>query len=521
MLNPVMADLFSKIMPTQVQTASSGKSMVDQTFQKVFDSLQQTSDRHASSEKVSKKSSTKEQNSGDDEDFSNVETNDDDNINANRASKADKAKKAKLKEEDDSNTAAMNKAAEALNKIKEKLEALKQNDPAAYNDLVSNAGSMSIKDILTKLGFNQDEMDSIATALNVNLDDSEGGKDFMAALLNSGNSSQANGADVKLPEASSQNYPGEAAAHSAEHANAASKHVEAAVSNEETKSHQQSATVETKHGNTAAAEKRECDTGASSDKDNTPKNNTAANNSAEQQQSAQGPSLMEKTAKEAALNPNSANPQAAAQMANSQPNAENAAQQAGDKVAAAQNAKNNSEGAILNSTSSGSSKAESAQSQPKTPEAPRAAFERMLANQVVEKAKIITRPNGTTNMTLRLDPPSLGKVDMRLEVTEDHVRAVMIAENKDVKNALQNNIEHLKNSLTQSGIKVDEIQIATAGDSGLRNNTTAQESGQWNNGNGKNGYANRGRGGVGRDDAGEIASAPARRHHAGVLDIVA
>jgi len=122
-----------------------------------------------------------------------------------------------------------------------------------------------------------------------------------------------------------------------------------------------------------------------------------------------------------------------------------------------------------NTTASLNSINNTQKSQPAGPEGqkakqpPRAAFERMIIDQIVRKVRINIRPNGASNMTIQLEPPSLGKVNVRIHVHDNLVRAVMVAESHEARAAIENNIDHLKNSLNNQGLKVDQITVTTPG----------------------------------------------------------
>jgi len=80
-------------------------------------------------------------------------------------------------------------------------------------------------------------------------------------------------------------------------------------------------------------------------------------------------------------------------------------------------------------------------------------------------------------MTIKLDPPHLGKIDMRVVTHDNMVRAVMITDTREVKAIIENNLENLRSSLNATGLKVDEITVTTADDSSrFRNENLAQNS---------------------------------------------
>lgn len=100
------------------------------------------------------------------------------------------------------------------------------------------------------------------------------------------------------------------------------------------------------------------------------------------------------------------------------------------------------------------------------PAAPRQAFERAIMDQVVRKVRVAVRPNGSSTMSIRLDPPHLGKVDMRVKVQDNVVKAILVVESREVRSVIENNMDSLKASLNNQGLKVDQINVTTSGDQG-------------------------------------------------------
>jgi len=175
---------------------------------------------------------------------------------------------------------------------------------------------------------------------------------------------------------------------------------------------------------------------------------------------------------------------------------------------------------ILTSHPAGNGRAELAQGMEKPAEATRGAFDRMLMNQIVDKVKINIRQNGASSISIKLDPPSLGKIDMRIVTHENQVKAVMVTESREVKAIIERDINGLKASLNNDGLKVDQITVTTAEDqSQFRNENLAREFGQ-NRGRGGARVVGAGAGGVAGVDGGVLTAARAS-YHDGILDVVA
>ena len=97
----------------------------------------------------------------------------------------------------------------------------------------------------------------------------------------------------------------------------------------------------------------------------------------------------------------------------------------------------------------------------KTAHAPRGEFDRSLIDQIVKNARFSTRANGVSNMVIHLEPAHLGKVNMKVTVQDNVVKALLIAENPEVRGAIEANLEALRASLQGQGLKVDQIVVAS------------------------------------------------------------
>ena len=78
---------------------------------------------------------------------------------------------------------------------------------------------------------------------------------------------------------------------------------------------------------------------------------------------------------------------------------------------------------------------------------------------------------------IELTPPNLGTLNLDLVVTQDHVKMVILADNQDVRNLLQSNMEQLKTSLQQQGIKTDAINVFVQ--DRLLSNSNGNPGGNW------------------------------------------
>ena len=78
--------------------------------------------------------------------------------------------------------------------------------------------------------------------------------------------------------------------------------------------------------------------------------------------------------------------------------------------------------------------------------------------------------NGTTQLTLQLDPKDLGQLSLILTAREGEIRATIRAENAETAAALSEQLEHLRTVLEEQGLKVAELEVKT----GLQNDTNQQ-----------------------------------------------
>ena len=71
-----------------------------------------------------------------------------------------------------------------------------------------------------------------------------------------------------------------------------------------------------------------------------------------------------------------------------------------------------------------------------------------------------TAANDGGRVKITLNPPSLGKLEMDVTVRNGKVEVVLVADNKDVQQALNANIEKLKDSLSNQGLTIDRCDVS-------------------------------------------------------------
>jgi flagellar hook-length control protein FliK len=98
----------------------------------------------------------------------------------------------------------------------------------------------------------------------------------------------------------------------------------------------------------------------------------------------------------------------------------------------------------------------------------RGATEAKIINQIADKMSV--RGNGSENeVHVKLDPPSLGTVRMKITTSGDTVRTVIVAENHAVKQVIENNFNQLRDAMNGQGLKVDSFTVTVGGESGHQN----------------------------------------------------
>jgi len=86
-----------------------------------------------------------------------------------------------------------------------------------------------------------------------------------------------------------------------------------------------------------------------------------------------------------------------------------------------------------------------------------------ILNQVSEKIHFALN-RGQSRVTIQLNPPSLGQVDVSLSIKNNQLQATMIAESVQVKNILESNMGQLRVTLENQNIGVDRISVFVGND---------------------------------------------------------
>ena len=102
------------------------------------------------------------------------------------------------------------------------------------------------------------------------------------------------------------------------------------------------------------------------------------------------------------------------------------------------------------------------------------AREARVMDQIVERARILTLPN-QTHARIALKPPSLGTVDIKIVMHENHATAAIVVESASVKQTVEQNLDQLRAALSQHGISIEEMNVSVEQQDARSSNDGEQE----------------------------------------------
>lgn len=103
---------------------------------------------------------------------------------------------------------------------------------------------------------------------------------------------------------------------------------------------------------------------------------------------------------------------------------------------------------------------------------------REIVTQVVEQIKVRVNAD-TTSMEVQLNPESLGKVNLTVVAKEGHITAQFVTESEIARQALEGQIQQLRENLGEQGLKVDEVEVSVSNfDFSHSNQANAEEQKQ-------------------------------------------
>jgi flagellar hook-length control protein FliK len=110
---------------------------------------------------------------------------------------------------------------------------------------------------------------------------------------------------------------------------------------------------------------------------------------------------------------------------------------------------------------------------------------REIADQIIERIRVTIRPE-QTSMELQLNPEHLGKVSFSVQSKNGLMTAQFVVQNEISKEAIESQINTLRETLNQQGIKVDSIDVTVASYTFEQNpneQAETREEGKRNSGN--------------------------------------
>lgn len=84
-----------------------------------------------------------------------------------------------------------------------------------------------------------------------------------------------------------------------------------------------------------------------------------------------------------------------------------------------------------------------------------------IVNQIVEQVKITMKP-GITTMDFQLNPENLGRVNLTVAAKDGQMTASFMVQNQVAKEAIESQIQVLKENLENQGLKIEAVEVTVA-----------------------------------------------------------
>ncbi len=110
-----------------------------------------------------------------------------------------------------------------------------------------------------------------------------------------------------------------------------------------------------------------------------------------------------------------------------------------------------------------------------------------LAQQVASTMKNFRFKPGSNELSVRIDPPHLGKLKISVTIDKGKVDANVVAENEAVKRTLEGHLSQLRGALEAQGLKVEQFTV------NVDSNSAQEFASQMGGGNGKGGSSSQNR----------------------------
>lgn len=103
---------------------------------------------------------------------------------------------------------------------------------------------------------------------------------------------------------------------------------------------------------------------------------------------------------------------------------------------------------------------------------------REIVNQIVEQIKVTIKPQATS-MEMMLNPEELGKVHLTVAASKSgEMTAAFTVQNEAAKEAIEGQLQILRESLDKQGIKVDAVEVTVSNFGFEQSNSQQQQSGE-------------------------------------------
>ncbi|WFD11679.1 flagellar hook-length control protein FliK [Tepidibacter hydrothermalis] len=102
-----------------------------------------------------------------------------------------------------------------------------------------------------------------------------------------------------------------------------------------------------------------------------------------------------------------------------------------------------------------------------------------IIEQITKKSKLITNKNNSS-IQMQLEPEHLGKLTLKVVLERGILSAKFMAENEEVKTVIEDNMEELKNSLSEQGITIQSLSVSVNSEGDLNKHKNILEAMAYN-----------------------------------------
>ena len=112
-----------------------------------------------------------------------------------------------------------------------------------------------------------------------------------------------------------------------------------------------------------------------------------------------------------------------------------------------------------------------------------------ITNQIIEQIKVFIKPD-QTSMELQLNPENLGKINLAVIAKDGVLTAQFTTQNEFAKEAIESQMQVLRDNLSNQGLKVDSIEVTVSNFTFEQSNQAATGEEQQNNSQRRNMFLN-------------------------------